>query len=98
MKTIQTMTMALLLATVSVLTSCGGGSKSTPALNGGTTTEASFTCPFYYRSCTDVYTAYEEHRAGGMQQNLAIERALSVHQRPIKADAAYERGFTRRGW
>ena len=88
-------TQVFLLATVSLLTSCGGGTKSTPTLNGNTTTE--FSCPFLYRSCTDVYTAYEEYRDDGMQQKLAIERALSVHLRPINADAAYARGFTGRG-
>ena len=88
-------TQVFLLATVGLLTSCGGGTKSTPTINGYTTTE--FSCPFLYRSCTDVNTAYEEYRDDGMPQNLAIERALSVHLRPINADAAYARGFTGRG-
>ena len=88
-------TQVFLLATVILLTSCGGGTKSTPTLNGYTTTE--FSCPLQHQSCTEVYTAYEEYRDDGMPQNLAVERALSVHLRPINADAAYARGFTGRG-
>ena len=95
MNKIQKMTMVVLLAAVSMLLSCGGSSKKT--VSDQTTQEPPpFDCT-HFAKCEEVRTAYEGYLEDEMPQDLAAERASSLHLRPIQADAAYARGWTGAG-